>query len=1244
MTLQNFRSRPRSVFALIFLMASATIWIALSWVAQAAPPVPSPNEQAFEKLVKPFFADNCLLCHSTDTATAGIRVDQLDASFEDRQIRPWEAIRVKVGDGTMPPAGMPQPTPEQRKQMVDWITQNIEAARLRVAPKNGLIRRLTVAQYRNTLKELLLLDDDLTNGIPPDAISRDGFVNNQETLNLSTQLLESYLEIADQALTRSIIDPKKKPSIQDFRMDFGRSVNPEPFPGQLVLGAGSDLLDNKDFMITEPVPVKPFAFDRHIMRTKYRYIEGYQGNDTVRGWREFDSIYHNVFADMRGSGGYPKGKAIGLVPEGLLLRPAIPNDEMFGTDGTYGPKANFKISTRELPDEGPFRITVMAAKYDDGLLLDADAKTQPAGLADAVTIHNPAAPQTIAIPKAGVYQVDVYPSSAPPALPSPDATRLTENLSGVWPLDGTGPNPGTLQGKAQYEDSPFGKVVSFNKDGDYLTIPRAANLNLGSGDFTVSLWVRPDLLRDGGLLSLAPQTQNPGTESTQYSPFSHGWYLEMDGRGLVHIQTAGADTRSNGAVAATPVGALRANAWQHVAIVVKHGGINQTRVYVNGALAGKGDIASAILDNPKADLEFGRTPQGKQFRGKLHELRLYKRALEPAEIQALVQPGRQFMTDPPPPPAGRGGGAPPATPRRQQTPEITLNLGNRQFTGSQQPAFLAVRLEAGPLNLNAQTSAMQDLDRIVFTPLPAADETTRRFLAFEKRSPLLGVKLGFRRDCGSTFAPVGSPQPVAGTQLVRYVFEGTMKNFPNPEVEKDNVNYLAGVREIAVHSEYTDGRDMPRLLVKSVEFEGPYYDQWPAPQYKNIFVDSSHKNDPAAYAQDIIRSFATRAYRRPATNPEVDSLMAVYRRASASGRGFEDSVKDSLEVVLTSPQFLFLTENSKTPGPEPLDEYELASKLSYFLWNGPPDRTALNLAARGQLHKQLDAEITRMTDDVKFSRFVNEFTAQWLNLDKFTVLEPDRKLFPLLTHDTRVQLRQEPIEFVEYLMRHNLPVRNLISSDFILANETVAGYYGLGDKVESGDNFVALTHSRPELGGVLTEAAIMAGLSDGRESNPVKRGAWLARKIIAEPPADPPPNVPALKEDKAHTLRERIEQHRNQPGCRQCHAKIDPWGIAMEEFDAGGRLKVHPADARSTLPDKTEVSGANDLKRYLGEDRIDQVAYSVLKHLATYGTGRTLTYNELDVMRQEQTKLKADGYRMKDLIRYVAGSKMFLEK
>jgi hypothetical protein len=209
----------------------------------------------------------------------------------------------------------------------------------------------------------------------------------------------------------------------------------------------------------------------------------------------------------------------------------------------------------------------------------------------------------------------------------------------------------------------------------------------------------------------------------------------------------------------------------------------------------------------------------------------------------------------------------------------------------------------------------------------------------------------------------------------------------------------------------------------------------------------------------------------------------------------------------------------------------------------------------------------------------------------------------------------------------------------------VASYYGFGAKSESGFDFQPIALGRPELGGLLTEPAIMAGLSDGRESNPVKRGAWLARKLIAEPPDPPPPNVPPLGENtEGLTLRQRIEQHRSAPACSGCHAKIDPWGVALEQVDADGRLKKQQVDASSTLPDQTEVAGLDDLKRYLGDDHIDKVAFSVLMHLETYANGRTLTYSEQHALREDGKKLRAGGYRMRDMVQYVVQSGLFLQK
>lgn len=723
-----------------------------------------------------------------------------------------------------------------------------------------------------------------------------------------------------------------------------------------------------------------------------------------------------------------------------------------------------------------------------------------------------------------------------------------------------------------------------------------------------------------------------------------------DGRGVLRIETVGPQGQPNGTVASPP-GKLKANTWQHVAAVVRRKP-GETRLFINGYPVARGAVGPLNLDNPKVDLHLGRIQDAHGFAGELDEVRIYRRALDDGEIQALVEPGRKFAVAP-----------------RDEPKDLELTLGQRRFSGALvDPAFVVVRLPAGPLAVAAKQTGGDPPGRVLFEPLRDNDPLAVRFAAFERRAPRVGVHLGLRRDCGSTLAPVGEPQTVSETTPRKFVFEGAIRNFPSPEVEKDNVNYLAGFREIGVRSEYTDGRDMPRLLVQSVEFEGPLYDAWPPASHRAVFAADA---GPAAAgpnaagpnaagsnaagsnagpesrdeAARVIRRFATRAFRRPVAAAEAATLLGVFDRSRADGSSFAQAVQDALLVTLTSPQFLFLIENSATPAPEPLDDHELASKLSYFLWNGPPDKRLLELAAQGRLRAELAAETSRMVADPRFSRAIDEFASQWLGLEKFAVLEPDRGRFPRMRRDTRTQLRQEPVRFVEYLMRENLPAGNLIASDFVLANEVVASFYDLGDKTDSGFRFVPIAHGRSELGGVLSQAAIMAGLSDGREPNAIKRGAWLARKIVAEPPDDPPPNVPALMEETRNApLRLRLEQHRNQPGCAQCHSKIDPWGLPLEEIDAGGRLRSGPVDGRSRLPDGTEVGNYAELRNYLAGPRLDQVAFSVLVHLATYANGRSLSYHEMEYLKRDAVKLRADGYRMRDMIHYVVASPMFLEK
>lgn len=967
-------------------------------------------ESAFQETIRPFLKTHCLRCHNVDNMKSGIRVDGLTSEPEDRQLFLWKDIQKQVAEGAMPPADEPQPSADLRKGVEGWITQMMSAARSRDTKKNGSIRRLTVTQYRNTLRDLLGLTEDLTEGLPPDGTSKDGFTNNAQILGLSPLQVEAYFEIAEKALDLCIVDESSKPVIENFRMEFGKAINSMPCPDKLILGANSDLLNNEDFVVHELRPNKPFEYQPFVMRTAYDFIEGYVGNDTIRAWKKFDSIYHSVFACVRGTPGYPKGKGVQVIPDGLLLRPAIPSPEIFGQSNTYGPMANFKISLRELPDGGNFRVTVKAARYRDGLLLESGVPACAGDPSDTLEADISTSTDTsVEIKNDGIYQLDFQ----------------------------------TVPGKSQ------------------------------------------------GTLS-----------------------LELDGR------------------------------------------------FFSGQL---------LEQMPKTDV-----------------------------------------------------GA-----------DLPLKT-----------AFLVIRLTAGVHKLSVRHPENSRLRRVIFTRLPDGAELARRFQIFESRIPSLGVYLGLRRDCGSTLTQVMESRPIPGTDLQDFVFEGAIRDFPNPDVEKDNVNYLAGIREIGVRSEFTDGRDMPRLLVSSVEFEGPYFSQWPPATHQNIFIASANRSDLAVYAKEIIRHFAARAFRRPVTEAELAPYLSAWTAEYAARGDFRQSVKESLLMVLTSPQFLFLIENSQGPEAEDLDSYELASKLSYFLWNTIPDQRLLDLASAGKLHQSLDGEVERMIRDPRFSQFVNEFGGQWLSLEKFDVVAIDSRRYPRLTRDARRFLRQEPVQFLRYLIEQNLPARHLIQSEFIIANEVVASYYGLANRTESGFQFTPITHDDSNLGGLLTQAAILAGLSDGRESNPIKRGAWMARKIVAEPPDDPPPNVPQLEDDGAKlSLREKLERHRNQKGCAKCHSGIDPWGIPFESFDAGGLFKSGVAiDGHSTLPDGKTVKDLNELKQHLTKDRMDQVAFSFMKHLACYAVGRSLTYNEILFLQEQGNKLRFNDYKMQDMIRFIVNSDLFLKK
>lgn len=1006
-----------------------SVFLLQTTFAQNSPePPPSDTDRTartelFDKQVQPLLVRHCTRCHNADKMTSGIRVDQLAGVPEDRHLALLADIRRQIDSATMPPEDEPPLSAAERTQIINWIDLSLRAARDQGAQKNGAMRRLTIAQYRNSLQDLLGIQEDLTDSLPADAVSKDGFTNNAALMTLSPLQSEAWFEIAQRALDQCIVDESAVPVIQTFRMDLGRNINPDPCPDNLILGANSELIPSSDFLVTELAPHKPFRFQPWQMQRSFDFIEGYVGNDTIRQWRHFEGLAHSVFACVRGNPGYPRGAAWETTPAGLLLRPAIPGSEIFGESTTYGPRANFKISLRELPQQGNFRITVSAAAVDDGLLLPPDTPIS-------------SRPNSLRIP-----------------LQSGTPTTLSLNQSEICQIS----------------------IIS----------PAAASGN--------------------------------------------NLQLQLGTRGF------------------------------------------------------------------STKIEGSRT-----------------------------------------------------------LPELNV-IGDLQIS-----PILTIRLPAGQTPILATLAQPQHACELLVTPLPPELPEAASFLKFEARRPWLGIHLGLRRDCGSTLTPVGLPVEVRSHQIQQYVFNAAITDFPAPLVEKNNVNYLAGVREIGIRSEFTDGRELPRLNIQSVQFEGPFFETWPPPTHRSIFFDSPLKPAPEIlaapfseathaleipWAKQILARFASQAWRRTATDQELQLLLNVWASARKNNTDFFHSIRDSLLVVLTSPAFLFIIEDSRGPEPEPLSEHELAAKLAFFLWNSPPDQQLTALAENGALRQHLHAEIDRLIDHPHFFRFISEFTPQWLNLDRFDVLSVDERRFPHLNRTIRSRLRLEPSETVAYLIRQDRPVTELVQADYILADDAVASYYGLTDLSESGFAFTPVPH-KGGIGGLLTQAAVLAGLSNGREPNPVKRGAWLARRIIAEPPADPPPNVPQLpeSENSSLTLRQKLEAHRNQPGCVKCHSGIDPWGLPFEQYDASGRRRTDPVDAASALPDGTAVDGVDSLKQYLATDRSDQITYNLIKHLATWASGRTLAWTELEQLQAWSRQLTPEHRTCRRILHDLIDSPLFLTK
>lgn len=556
-----------------------------------------------------------------------------------------------------------------------------------------------------------------------------------------------------------------------------------------------------------------------------------------------------------------------------------------------------------------------------------------------------------------------------------------------------------------------------------------------------------------------------------------------------------------------------------------------------------------------------------------------------------------------------------------------LRVGGRFFVGFEQVVVTPV-----------------DPEHPAVAPLRAASAAKEAELLAKR--PALRAFVGTRTDDGMDYATFGGSQavdaPIGAPET--YEFYGRLENLPLPAPDTGDTEILSGFSLFGVWNDHLvkSSQDPgPPLLVESIEIEAPYFPQWPPQSHQEIFLASDAANDEERYAREVLTNFMERAFRRPVADDEVDRYYEFWRATRDEHEHFEDSVREVLIATLCSPNFLFLAETDAV-------QHALATRLSYFLWNAPPDAELLDLAEGESLDSSLPQQVDRLLDDERAQDFVRSFTREWLRLDRHELMTIDARRFPAYTRFVKRDMAEETYAFVGHVLSENLPATTLIDSDFAMLNQNLAEFYGI-EGVEG--NHMRPVKLDPALGrgGLLSQGAFLVGHSDGRQPHPIKRAVWLKEKILGDEPPPPPPNVPQLDPETPGfenlTLKEQLEMHRDNPSCHDCHAGIDPYGIAFERYNAVGLLeterKGRAIDASTVLPDGTPVDGVAELKRHIIEKERLAFMHGLTEHLFAYALGRDLSFADEEEISQIVDYAEEHGGTLRAILRGIVLSPSF---
>lgn len=445
------------------------------------------------------------------------------------------------------------------------------------------------------------------------------------------------------------------------------------------------------------------------------------------------------------------------------------------------------------------------------------------------------------------------------------------------------------------------------------------------------------------------------------------------------------------------------------------------------------------------------------------------------------------------------------------------------------------------------------------------------------------------------------------------------------------------------------------LWIDYVEVTGPLGGTFSMPAtHRRIIPGEPPVGKERDYARKVLGNFASKAYRRPAAPEEVERLMHVFDLAMKYKEPFERGIQLGVQATLVSPHFLFRAEIDPKTNPTAsrnLNGYELATRLSYFLWSSTPDDRLLSLAASGSLAKPqiLNQEVKRMLKDPKAKALADNFAEQWLTLRRLANVNPDPKQFPTFTKQLKDSMAEETKLFFNDVVTNDRSVLDFIDGKFTYVNALLAKHYGLPGTF--GQEFKKVSLVGTNRGGVLSHASVLTVTSNPTRTSPTKRGRWVLEQILGTPPPPPPPGVDVLadehKVNSAKTLREKMMVHQSDPNCFSCHSKMDPLGFGLENYDAIGGWRTSegnvPVDSSGVLPDGTKFSGPTQLKVLLMKDK-DQYMKSLSEKMLTYGLGRGVSFEDrchIDTIALQTAK---SGYKFSALVIAIVNSDPFKKR